>query len=227
MRPWPRSGARRYERRTSSSWDTPRAARRRCMRCCGHTRRSTCRTPRSRGSSRPTCSRASSRGAPVAGRRRSRSIWRCSRRPLPSSAPARRHRRICGRARRRRASRRSRPRRGSSRSCASPRASCARCTCSCCRVTWRSRRIFARRSPSKRSVATAAGYHASPTARSCCSTREPVRYVEQLRRYEQCFPPSGSWCSSTTTSEPTTTPRCARSCASWRWTTHDRWRCST
>ena len=37
---------------TSSSSGTPRAAPRRCTRCCGATRRSTCPTPRSRGSSR-------------------------------------------------------------------------------------------------------------------------------------------------------------------------------
>ena len=45
----------------------------------------------------------------------------------------------------------------------------------------------AERSHSKPSVARDARSPAAPTDRSCCSTREHVRYVEQLRRYHAVF----------------------------------------
>ena len=88
------------DRPTSSSSGTPRAARPRCTRCSRATRRSTCPTSRSRGSSRATCAprfaAAEQRGcretleeylALFDGRRAASSAWARPRRPTCGRAP--------------------------------------------------------------------------------------------------------------------------------------------
>ena len=94
---------------TSSSSATPSAARPRCTRCCAAIRRSTCPSSRSPRSSPTTCARAFS--APGRGRcrRRSRSMWLCSRRPVPDSCAGRRRPPTSPPRRRRAASPRLRP----------------------------------------------------------------------------------------------------------------------
>ena len=78
------------------------------------------------------------------------------------------------------------PTRRSSRSCASRRASCARCTSSSCRCTSSRRRTSPRRSRSSRRAASAARA-STPTGRARRCTPSFVRYVEQLRRFHDCF----------------------------------------
>ena len=129
-----RSGAGLLHRRGTSS-----AAPRRCTRCSGVTRRSSCPTPRSCGSSRRSCARATASRAACAQRRSSSYTALFARR---ASGPARRRGLAVlpdvahGRS----------PHRGgaaatraSSRSCASRRPSCAPFTCSACATTSRPR----------------------------------------------------------------------------------------
>ena len=175
---------------TSSSSDIRRAARRRCTRCSGATRRSTCPTARSRGSSPTSCATVRRRAAGRRSRRRSRSTSRCSTAAAPEqrvgeASPLYLWSRTAAGAHRRGRS----PTRGSSRSCASRRASCARCTCSSSKPTSRPRATSAGRSRSRRPGAKAGRSRATPTGRRLLLYSEHVRYVEQLRRYHAVFAP--------------------------------------
>ena len=81
------------------------------------------------------------------------------------------------------------PTRASSRSCASRRASCARCTCSCCARTSRAEQDL------RKAIALeAARREGKQVPRRSHRPQlllysDHVRYVEQLRRYHDVFPP--------------------------------------
>ena len=174
--------------RTSSSSGTPRAARPPSMRCCAGTRRSTCRRPRSRGSSRRAARAHATAAAGIpADARRVR--CRCSPEPSPGSASARRARRTSGRA----------PPPGESRAC-SPRRAHHRdparagelpaLAAPAVRADLRRDRERLRAGARARGRAGAKGATPAPLLLAAgAAVLRARRYVEQLRRYLALFPP--------------------------------------